>query len=158
MDQQPKPLTDLDVIEQRLRGALLDAIVADGLKPPTERVGLVAAMLAVVRPELARLTAELEQAQQQTATLAAIFEGFSRLLATSSRDCGAYRIDAWLWAVICGWDCEQAEHDEVCVHGAMEEQAQRHGWDAEAVAKARRYRAAVHALTTATAPAAVSGA
>lgn len=60
-----QPLTDLDVIEQRLRGALLDAIVADGLKPPAERVGLVAAMLAVVRPELARLTAELEQAQAE---------------------------------------------------------------------------------------------
>lgn len=81
-----------------------------------------------------------------TEMLAAIFEGFGLLLATSSRDWSEYAPDAWLYAVILGWDCEQAEHDETCTHGAMEEMQQRHGWDDDAVDKARRYRAAVRAL------------
>ncbi|MCM1974609.1 hypothetical protein [Streptomyces sp. G1] len=80
-------------------------------------------------------------------TLADLFEGFGRLLATSSRDWGQYRVDAWLYAVILGWDCEETVHDETCTHGAMEEMQRQHGWSDEAVAKARRYRAAVRALT-----------
>jgi hypothetical protein len=93
-----------------------------------------------LRSENARLRAQLW-------TLAAMFEGFARLLATSSRDWGQYAPDAWLWAVICGWDCEDTEHDDTCVHGAMEEMQQRHGWDDAAVAKARRYRAVVRVIT-----------
>lgn len=85
--------------------------------------------------------------QADTETLAAMFEGLGRLLATSSRDWGQYAPDAWLYAVVLGWDCEETEHDETCTHGAMEEMQQRHGWSDEAVAKARRYRAAVRALT-----------
>ncbi|CAL9668250.1 hypothetical protein SUDANB145_07274 (plasmid) [Streptomyces sp. enrichment culture] len=94
-----------------------------------------------------RPAAEAQPATPDTEALAALFEGFQRLLATSSRDWGQYRVDAWLYAVICGWDCEQTEHDETCVHGALEEMAALHGWDDAAVAKARRYRAAVRALT-----------
>ncbi|MER7806138.1 hypothetical protein [Streptomyces sp900116325] len=86
-----------------------------------------------------------EQGEAAIATFASIFEGFGRLLATSSRDWQPYRVDAWLWAVVCGWDCEQAEHDDTCIHGAMEETAALHGWDADTVAKARRYRATVRA-------------
>lgn len=81
------------------------------------------------------------------ADLTAMFEGLGRLLATSSRDWGQYAPDAWLYAVICGWDCEEPVHDETCTHGAMEEMQRRHGWSDEAVAKARRYRAAVRTLT-----------
>ncbi|MFE2041650.1 hypothetical protein ACFXAZ_12100 [Streptomyces sp. NPDC059477] len=92
--------------------------------------------------------------QPDTETLASLFEGLGRLIATSSRDWGTYRVDAWLYAVILGWDCEQAEHDETCVHGTMEEMQQAHGWSDEAVAKARRYRAAVRALTASAVPAA----
>lgn len=87
-----------------------------------------------------------DKAEAQLATFALIFEGFGRLLATSSRDWGAYRVDAWLWAVICGWDCEAAIHDDTCVHGTLQEMAAAYGWSDEAVAKARRYRAAVRAL------------
>jgi hypothetical protein len=93
-----------------------------------------------LRSENARLRAQLW-------TLAAMLEGLGRLLATSSRDWGTYRVDAWLWAVLVGWDCEEAEHDDTCVHGAMEEMQQRHGWDDAAVAKARRYRALVRVIT-----------
>ncbi|MCM1972293.1 hypothetical protein [Streptomyces sp. G1] len=112
----------------------------------------------VVRAAKRRYAADHPQAQQTDAetlaTLAAIFEGFGRLLATSSRDWGQYAPDAWLYAVILGWDCEQTEHDATCTHGAMEEMQERHGWDDGTVAKARRYRAAVRALT---APAAGAG-
>src|SRR5690606_26379341 len=80
-------------------------------------------------------------------TLAAALDGLHTLIATSSRDWQTYRVDAWLWAVLCGWDCEQTEHDETCVHGALEETAAMHGWDEATVAKARRYRAAVRAVT-----------
>lgn len=86
--------------------------------------------------------------------LAAALDGFGTLLATSSRDWGVYRIDAWLYAVILGWDCEQTEHDDTCVHGALEEMQQRHGWDAATVAKARRYRAAFRTLVETYQPAA----
>lgn len=96
---------------------------------------------------LAAVPAAEEQPDNETPELAALFEGFARLLATSSRDWGVYRVDAWLYAVILGWDCEEAVHDETCTHGAMEEMQQLHGWDDEAVAKARRYRAVVRALT-----------
>ncbi|MFH9610461.1 hypothetical protein [Streptomyces sp. NPDC017448] len=81
-------------------------------------------------------------------TLAAALDGLATLIATSSRDWGTYRVDAWLYAVLLGWDCEQDTHDETCVHGSMEEMQRMHGWDDAAVAKARRYRAAVRALTT----------
>ncbi|MEU2143593.1 hypothetical protein ABZ741_04680 [Streptomyces globisporus] len=81
-------------------------------------------------------------------TLAAALDGLGRLIATSSRDWGTYRVDAWIWAVLVGWDCEQAVHDETCTHGALEETAAMHGWDDATVAKARRYRAAVRALAT----------
>jgi len=80
-------------------------------------------------------------------TLAAALDGLHTLIATSSRDWQTYRVDAWLWAVLCGWDCEQTEHDDTCTHGALEETAVMHGWDADTIAKARRYRAAVRALT-----------
>ncbi|MFD4569351.1 hypothetical protein ACFWOX_33940 [Streptomyces sp. NPDC058467] len=80
-------------------------------------------------------------------TLAAALDGLHTLIATSSRDWQTYRVDAWIWAVLCGWDCEQDEHDDTCTHGALEETAAMHGWDADTVTKARRYRAAVRALT-----------
>ncbi|GAB2731578.1 hypothetical protein [Streptomyces bullii] len=86
---------------------------------------------------------------QQDETLAAALDGLHTLIATSSRDWGQYRVDAWIWAVLCGWDCEQTEHDDTCTHGALEEMQERHGWDDATVAKARRYRAAVRALVEA---------
>lgn len=81
-----------------------------------------------------------------SADLAPIFKGFERLLTTSSRDWAEYAPDAWLWAVLVGWDCEETEHSASCVHAVMQEMQQRHGWSDEAVAKARRYRATVRAI------------
>jgi hypothetical protein len=93
-----------------------------------------------------RRTAD-ETQQPETQALAPMLEGLHRLLATSSRDWGQYAPDAWLWAVLCGWDCEEGHaHDGDC-DGAMAEIAAKHGWGDDTVAKARRYRAAVRALT-----------
>lgn len=103
-----------------------------------------------------RVAAEEQPAETQAldlSTLAAALDGLHTLIATSSRDWQTYRVDAWIWAVLCGWDCEQAKHDETCTHGALEETAAMHGWDADTVAKARRYRAAVRAVVEAQQPA-----
>lgn len=94
---------------------------------------------------LRRVAAETQTVDVRT--LAAALDGLHTLIATSSRDWGTYRVDAWLWAVLVGWDCEQTKHTDTCTHGALEETAAMHGWDAATVAKARRYRAAVRALT-----------
>lgn len=83
----------------------------------------------------------------ETGDLAAALDGLHTLIATSSRDWSTYRVDAWLWAVLCGWDCEQTEHDDICTHGALEEIAAMHGWDDALVARVRRYRAAVRSIT-----------
>ncbi|MFD8469056.1 hypothetical protein ACFV10_28610 [Streptomyces cyaneofuscatus] len=101
------------------------------------------------RPLTERINADLargQKAEETLRTLAPMFEGLQRLLATSSRDWGEYRVDAWLWAVLLGWDCEKGVHDETCTHGTMAEMQRIHGWDDAAVAKARRYRAAVRAV------------
>jgi len=97
--------------------------------------------------EAARLREGIDQMHAWLITaIAAIFEGFGNLLATSSRDWAPYRVDAWLWAVVLGWDCEETEHDDTCVHGVLEEIAKDHDWSDEAVAKARSYRATVRAV------------
>ncbi len=121
----------------------LDARAVAVLRPDSE----VYAEWQTVVAWLRRMAEAQPTTKPDTATLAATLDGLHTLIATSSRDWGTYRVDAWLWAVLCGWDCEQAEHDETYTHGAMEEMQQQHGWSDEAVAKARRYRAAVRALT-----------
>ncbi|WP_416477043.1 hypothetical protein [Streptomyces sp. LKA04] len=123
-----------------------------------ERVEQAEAANEQLRAELRRVADETAATEKQAAvdlpTLAAALDGLDTLIATSSRDWGVYRVDAWIWAVLCGWDCEQTEHDDTCVHGALEEMAKQHGWDDATVTKARRYRAAVRALVEAHEPAA----
>ncbi|MEU9640908.1 hypothetical protein [Streptomyces sp. NPDC048188] len=107
--------------------------------------------------ELRRMADEAQPAQAPAIdlpTLAAALDGLHTLIATSSRDWQTYRVDAWIWAVLCGWDCEQTAHDDTCTHGALEETAAMHGWDDATVAKARRYRTAVRTLVEAHQPAA----
>ncbi|CAL9314116.1 hypothetical protein [Streptomyces sp. SudanB91_2054] len=111
--------------------------------------GVVDRMYELIARDVRRMadeTATTEMPAVDLPTLAAALDGLGTLLATSSRDWGVYRVDAWLYAVILGWDCEQTEHDDTCTHGALEEMQERHGWDDATVTKARRYRAAVRAL------------
>jgi hypothetical protein len=95
------------------------------------------------------LAAARAGAGDQVGVLAPMFEGLARLMSTSSRDWSEYRVDAWLWAVLVGWECEKEHtHDiEMCLPGTLEEIAAMHGWGEAAIAKARRYRAAVRAVT-----------
>ncbi|MFH9413989.1 hypothetical protein [Streptomyces rochei] len=119
---------------------------------PTEDGGFVRRCQDCGGKGLRRMADEAQPTETTTValpTLAAALDGLHTLIATSSRDWGTYRVDAWIWAVLCGWDCEyDHEHDDLCENGAaMAEMAERHGWDDATVAKARRYRAAVRALT-----------
>ncbi|MFJ3084673.1 hypothetical protein ACIPJG_33655 [Streptomyces halstedii] len=123
--QDPRYWTGVQHVTLGLRRLAGEA--AAGVQPPTSEAGTV---------------------------LAAALDGMATLITTSSRDWGTYRVDAWLYAVLVGWDCEETTHDKTCVHGALEEMQQTHGWDDAAVAKARRYRAAVRALTAPAVPAA----
>lgn len=120
----------------------------DRFVPLTVRREIAAAVLAAFEADLDSSTTPKgdSKAEETLRTLAPMFEGLQRLLATSSRDWGEYRVDAWLWAVLLGWDCEKDVHDETCTHGTMAEMQRIHGWDDDAVAKARRYRAAVRAV------------
>jgi len=95
-----------------------------------------------------RAEEELIRLRQERATLHQLFEGFGRLLATSSRDWGAYRVDAWLWAVVLGWDCDDCCDDE-CTHDVLEQFAREFGWGQEGIDKARRYHAIVRGLAEA---------
>ncbi|MFZ4137029.1 hypothetical protein [Streptomyces koyangensis] len=88
-----------------------------------------------------------EQTVDDRQTLAAALSGLETLIVTSSRDWGTYRVDAWIWAVLVGWDCEEDQHNASCSHEALEEVAAVHGWTDDTVAKARRYRTAVRRLT-----------
>lgn len=128
----------------------VDTITSDALDALYEQLEAaqqteLARQLATCDKAFASATLRAARAEAAVATFAAIFEGFGRLLATSSRDWGSYRVDAWLYAVVLGWDCEETEHGDTCIHGVLEEMAQAHGWSPEAVAKARRYRATVRA-------------
>ncbi|WP_435610874.1 hypothetical protein [Streptomyces sp. C10-9-1] len=89
-------------------------------------------------PEPDAASTLLEHVPGHARALASMFDGLERLLATSSRDWQTDPVDAWLWAVLVGWDCEETEHTDSCVHGALEETAAMHDWDEQAVAKARR--------------------
>lgn len=75
------------------------------------------------------------------------------LMATSVRDWGMDRGDAWLYGLFCGWDCEEkyddpehdcADPDDTCEgQAAMAEVARRWHWTREDVARLRRYRTAI---------------
>lgn len=72
-----------------------------------------------------------------------------RMVATDSRDWSRDRSDAWLYGLLCGWDCEdQHEHDDDCGDdGAMRDVAADLGWSGEDVARLRRYRAAIREVS-----------
>lgn len=154
-DRDPSlPPLDLDPVARRL-GLHADAPADEEQQAETqaEEVALLRLTVDAVEEGRRELRSENARLRAQLWTLAAALDGLHTLIATSSRDWGQYRVDAWLWAVLCGWDCEQAEHDETCTHGALEETAALHSWDDDTVAKARRYRAAVRVLTEPAAPA-----
>ncbi|WP_329126126.1 hypothetical protein [Streptomyces sp. NBC_01353] len=62
---------------------------------------------------------------------------------TNSRDWAATEDDAWLYAVLMGWDCEQQhDHTDDCAR-LLQEVAAKHGWSEDRVARIRKFRAAL---------------
>ncbi|MDX3343424.1 hypothetical protein PV409_36305 [Streptomyces sp. ME02-6979.5a] len=145
----PPAPADRAATRDRIRRAICEASgftwLPDELMEPDEYGEHADAVLAVLADDAAAGVQPPTTTEADT-VLAAALDELGTLIATSSRDWGTYRVDAWIWAVLVGWDCEQNVHDETCTHGALEETAAMHGWDAATVAKARRYRAAVRAL------------
>jgi len=84
-----------------------------------------------------------------TDDLAEALDSLNRLIVHSSRDWGLARADAWLYAVLVGWDCEENhEHDDVCENGeAIQEMAKQHKWLPGDIERVRRYREAVRAAS-----------
>ncbi|MGX1708886.1 hypothetical protein ACWIFI_06105 [Streptomyces albidoflavus] len=129
LDEQPPPADRAAVLRD----------AADRL----DRLGL----RDLATQELRRMADEAGRAEvTDRSTLAAALSGLETLIATSSRDWGTHRVDAWIYAVLVGWDCEEDQHDETCTHGALESAAVKHGWTDGMVAKARRYRDAVRRM------------
>lgn len=80
-----------------------------------------------------------------------------RIMTCHSRDWSLDAADAWLYALIVGWDCEIAEHaggdhNEIDCGGpdGLEDFAERFGWTEDGIAKLRAQRQAIAALDTPT--------
>lgn len=73
-----------------------------------------------------------------------------RTMVHDSRDWALDRRDAWLYAILIGWTCEDDHvHDDDCLgDDPLIETARAHGWDDDTVARLRTYRAAIAALGT----------
>jgi hypothetical protein len=72
-----------------------------------------------------------------------------RLISCHSRDWGQDASDALLWAVLCGWECEEDhDHDDLCGgSGALEEVAGRFGWPEARVKHISQLRRSIAALS-----------
>jgi hypothetical protein len=88
--------------------------------------------------------AQRKHAGDQAALLAAVHRALWSLrynMAHDSRDWAQDRTDAWLYALLVGWDCEQQHaHDDSCP-GALDEIATKHDWTPARLEVARRHRA-----------------
>jgi hypothetical protein len=81
-------------------------------------------------------------------SLRAALNSVYRAMVHDPRDWAATKRDAWLYAILVGWTCEDDHaHDDLCMGDEpLIETAQRHGWDEETVTRLRAYRAAIAAL------------
>lgn len=71
-----------------------------------------------------------------------------RLIACHSRGWGQDASGALLWAVLCGWECEENHDHDICGgSGALEEVAERFGWPEGRVKHISRLRHAIAALS-----------
>lgn len=89
--------------------------------------------------------AERDEALAAAQRVREAIKAAKRPLTTTSRDMAIDRLDAWLYAIFVGWDCDDDhEHDDDC--DAMTDLAIQHGWTAETVARLREHHAAIAAL------------
>lgn len=96
---------------------------------------------------------------QYAAALARVREALAslhRTMAHDPRDWALDKRDAWLWGIVCGWECEaQHDHDVVCGRdNPLRQVAARHRWPNEDIERLKTYRRAVAALDGPAAPAA----
>jgi hypothetical protein len=92
--------------------------------------------------------AELEQAQAAIERVREALASLHRTMAHDPRDWALDERDAWLWGIVCGWECEeQHDHDVICGRdNALRQVAARHRWPNEAIDRLKTYRRAVAAL------------
>jgi hypothetical protein len=103
------------------------------------------------------LTAERDALKAARNDVAEAIRQARRIMTCHSRDWSLDAADAWLYALIVGWDCEIAEHaggshDEIDCGGpdGLEDFAERFGWTEDGIAKLRAQRQAIAALDTPT--------
>jgi hypothetical protein len=131
LKSKPYDRTDFDALpEDHREGWLASA-----------RVGLGAALAGrtVVEPELR----EALRSAKDT-------------IVSSARDWSRHGGDAWLWGLLCGWDCEERhEHDDLCGGEPSDQEqavwgmAERHGWTSQHIGRLRRLRAVISAVLAA---------
>ncbi|MEU6979625.1 hypothetical protein [Streptomyces sp. NPDC046371] len=63
-------------------------------------------------------------------------------MAAGSRDWAQAPDDAWLYAVLYGWDCEQEHQHTSACPARLDEVAAKHGWSPDRVGRIRKHRAA----------------
>lgn len=81
------------------------------------------------------------------ADLREALDSAERIMRGDRRDWSANRHDAFLFGLFRGWDCElDHAHDEHCPD--MATVAEVHGWDEAFVARLRRLRGGVRAVTS----------
>jgi len=92
--------------------------------------------------------ARAEKAEAALDRVRDVLNSAYRTMVHDSRDWARDRRDAWLYAILVGWICEDDHaHDDLCMGDEpLIETAQRHGWDEETVTRLRAYRAAIAAL------------
>lgn len=64
------------------------------------------------------------------------FDSLESAIAFDVRDWSLDRRDAWIYAIVVGWESDDPDDD----FNAMESVAAKHGWDEETVARLRRLR------------------
>lgn len=90
----------------------------------------------------------LDTLYDQLAAAREALNSVHRTMAHDSRDWALNRRDAWLYAILIGWTCEDDHpHDDDCMgDDPLTETAARHRWDEDTVARLHTYRAAIATL------------
>lgn len=99
----------------------------------------------------ARMLAAEQRAERAEVALDRVRDGLNsayRTMVHDSRDWAATKRDAWLYAILVGWTCEDHHaHNDLCMGDEpLIQTARAYGWDDATVARLRSYRAAVAAL------------
>lgn len=133
----------------------VDSITSDHLDALYARIETLEHVAAGNKRHVQAIVPELEQAWAAIKRVREAIGSLQRTVAHDPRDWGQDKRDAWIWGIVCGWECEeQHDHDAVCGrNSALREVAARHQWANEDVDRLKTYRRALAALDKA-APAA----